>query len=53
MNIAFFELLGDANRINTEEQEYLKVAPSDIQRVSQQVLDRKNCSTLYYYAKNQ
>ncbi len=53
MNIAFFELLGDANRINTEEQEYLKVTPSDIQRVSQQVLDRKNCSTLYYYSKKQ
>lgn len=53
MNIAFFELLGDANRINTEEQEYLEVTPSDIQRVSQQVLDRKNCSTLYYYSKNQ
>jgi len=53
MNMAFYELLGDANRINTEEEAYRQVSPGDIQRVSKQVLDENNCSTLYYYAKKQ
>jgi len=53
MNMAFYELLGDVNRINTEEQAYRKVTPDDIQRVGRQVLDQNNCSTLYYYAKKE
>ncbi|MBS3808175.1 MAG: insulinase family protein, partial [Bacteroidales bacterium] len=53
MNMAFYELLGDVNRINTEEEAYRKVTPDDIQRVGRQVLDQNNCSTLYYYAKKE
>ena len=53
MNMAFYELLGDVNQINTEEEAYQRVTPDDIQRVGRQVLDENNCSTLYYYAKKE
>lgn len=51
MNIAFFELLGDAGQINKEDERYRSVTTEDIQRVSQQILDQNNCTTLYYFAK--
>jgi predicted Zn-dependent peptidase len=51
MNMSFYELLGDAERINTEIDEYRKVTPEDIKRVSNYVLDETNCSTLYYQKK--
>jgi predicted Zn-dependent peptidase len=51
MNMSFYELLGDAERINTEIEEYRKVAPEDIKRVSNYVLNETNCSTLYYQKK--
>mgnify|MGYP006285956251 FL=1 len=53
MNMAYYELLGDAEQINTENEKYQQVTPQDIQRVSQQILASSNCSTLYYSAKNQ
>jgi predicted Zn-dependent peptidase len=48
MNLAYFELLGDAEMINTEVDRYLAVTPSDIQRVSKEVLQKSNCSSLHY-----
>jgi len=53
MNMAYYELLGDAGQINTEDEKYQRVTPEDIRRVSRQILDPSNCSTLYYSAKNQ
>jgi zinc protease len=53
MNLAFYEMMGDANRINTEIEEYLKIGTDDILRESQQVFVASNCSTIHYYAKNQ
>ena len=51
MNMSFFELLGDAERINTEINKYRAVTPTDIKRVSKEILDENNCSTLYYHKK--
>lgn len=51
MNLSFYELLGDAGRINQESENYKKVTTEHIQRVSKYLLDEKNTSTLYYYAK--
>jgi predicted Zn-dependent peptidase len=51
MNLAFFELLGDAAEINRELDKYRKVKPEDIQRVARNVLQKKNSSTLYYLKK--
>lgn len=51
MNMSFYELLGDAERINTEIEAYRKVTPEDIKRVSKYLLNETNCSTLYYQKK--
>lgn len=51
MNMSFYELLGDADRINTEIKKYREVTPNDIKRVSKEILDKNNCSTLYYLKK--
>ncbi|HMO40663.1 MAG TPA: pitrilysin family protein [Saprospiraceae bacterium] len=52
INLAFFELLGDANLINEEAQLYRDVTPADIQRLAQQILAEANCSELIYLKKN-
>lgn len=51
MNLAFFELLGDANMINEESDKYHKITENDILKASKKVFTKENCSTLYYYAK--
>ena len=51
INLAFFELLGDANLINQEVAAYQKITTQDIQRIAQQTLTQENCSELYYKAK--
>ena len=51
MNLAFYELLGDANLINTELDTYLAVSKNDIQRVAKQIFREENSSTLYYLTK--
>ncbi|MCB9360040.1 MAG: insulinase family protein [Flavobacteriales bacterium] len=48
MNLAFAELNGDANLINTEADKYNKVTVKDIERIANQILISTNCSTLIY-----
>jgi len=48
MNLAYFELLGDASLINTEVEAYRKISVEDIQRVANEILSEDNCSELYY-----
>ena len=50
MNLAFFELLGDAELINREVEHYERIQVADIQRVAQEILTQENCSELYYKA---
>ncbi len=51
MNIAYYELLGDANKINTEKNHYLNVNAEDIGRVSKEIFVNENSNTLYYLKK--
>ncbi len=51
MNLAYSELLGDANLINLEIENYSKVSQKGIQSVAKEIFRKENCSTLYYYAK--
>jgi zinc protease len=51
MDLAYQELLGDAERINKEVENYRRVTDEDIKRVSAEMFDKNNCSTLYYIAK--
>jgi len=48
MSLAYFELLGDANLINKEAEEYQKVGSEDILRVAKEVFRKDNCSKLIY-----
>jgi zinc protease len=52
MNLSYSELLGDANIVNTEKQQYLNVTAEQILTQAQEVLRAENCSTMYYLAKN-
>ena len=51
MNLAMFELIGDAILINKEAEQYALVNKNDILSFSQKYLTENNCSTLYYHAK--
>ena len=51
MNLAYFELLGNADMINEEIEKIRAVSTQDILNVSQQILKPENCSTLYYLKK--
>ncbi len=52
MNIAYFELLGDANELNTEIEKYRAVTNIDISNYAEKVFTKENCSSLFYYSKN-
>lgn len=51
-NLAISELLGDANLINQEIENYAKVTAEKIQQQAQKILRKENCSTLFYLKKN-
>ncbi|MET3113633.1 zinc protease [Pedobacter sp. CG_S7] len=48
MNLAYYELLGDAALLNTEIDRYLAVTAVQIQQAAQQTFVKEQCSTLYY-----
>lgn len=52
MNIAYFELLGDANELNTEIEKYRSVTSNDISNFAEKIFVKENCSSLFYYNKN-
>lgn len=51
ISLAYFELLGDASRINSEAAAYQEVTSEDIQRVAQSLFTLDNCSELIYQVK--
>ncbi|PWG82145.1 M16 family metallopeptidase [Pararcticibacter amylolyticus] len=48
MNLAFFELLGDAGDLNSETERYLRVSAEDILKRAGSIFRRENSSTLLY-----
>ncbi|MFD2286878.1 insulinase family protein [Pedobacter petrophilus] len=48
MNLAYYELLGNADLLNQESEEFLKVTAEDIKRISNETFGREQSSTLYY-----
>ena len=50
MNLAYFELLGDAHQLNVETQKYLNVSAEDIRNQAKHIFRKENSSTLYYLA---
>jgi len=51
MNLAFYELFGDANLINTDIENYLKIDAADIQKQANSLFKKEAATTLYYLAK--
>jgi predicted Zn-dependent peptidase len=51
MNLALFELLGDANMLNHETEKYLAVTAAQIQEQARKVFRKENSSTLVYLAE--
>ncbi len=51
-SIAMYELLGDANLINTELSNYQMVTAEEIKEQSRIIFDENNCSTMYYLSDN-
>lgn len=50
MNLAYYELLGDADLLNVEINKYLNITAEQIQQVAKQTFVREKSSTLYYLA---
>jgi zinc protease len=50
-NLAISELLGDANLINLEIENYQKITAEQIKEQANKILQKTNCSTLFYLKK--
>ncbi len=50
MNLAQFELFGDAEKLNHETDKYLAVTAEQIQRQAKEIFRKENSSTLIYLA---
>ncbi|MEQ1554844.1 MAG: pitrilysin family protein [Ferruginibacter sp.] len=51
-SIAMYELLGDANLMNSELQKYHAVTAKNILDETRIIFDENNCSTMYYLSNN-
>ncbi|HMU71158.1 MAG TPA: pitrilysin family protein [Ferruginibacter sp.] len=51
-SLAIYELLGDANLINTELDRYRAVSAEEIRDESRVIFSENNSNTLYYYSNN-
>ena len=50
MNLAYYELLGDATLLNVELDKYLSITAEQIQKAAQDTFKKEKSSTLYYLA---
>ena len=51
-SLAYYELLGDANMMNTEFERYDAVTVADIKDTARNIFTQENSSTLYYFARS-
>lgn len=49
-SLAMYELLGDAEMMNTELQKYQEITVQDIQTYCNKIFRKENSNTLFYYA---
>lgn len=52
MNLAYYELLGNAEDLNTEIDKYLSVTSQRIMQAAKTTFVEEQCSTLYYLTAN-
>ncbi len=51
LNLAYYELLGDASDCNKQAEYYNQVTSEQIMQVAKNILTKENCSILRYHAK--
>jgi predicted Zn-dependent peptidase len=51
-SLAMYELLGDAEMMNTELKRYQQVTIDDIKEAAIEIFDEVNSSTMHYFSKN-
>jgi predicted Zn-dependent peptidase len=52
MNLAYFELIGDAELINTEQEVYERITSAHLRDTANRIFTPENCSVLYYHRKS-
>jgi len=53
MNLAYYELLGDADLMNRQIDGYFRVAAEDIRLLASEMFSKKRATVLYYLTKKQ
>ncbi len=51
MNLCYYEMLGDANLLNSETEKYNRVSRMEIQKTARKLFDRNKVNVLYYLKK--
>ena len=51
INLAYFEMLGNAGMINQEIDKYRKVTADQIRQIAKKIFRHENCSSLFYLSK--
>ena len=51
-NLAFYELLGDAELMNSEMSRYGAVTAAEMRDVARETFSPERSNTLYYFARN-
>ena len=51
ISLAFYELLGDAQLINKEEEFYTNITSADVQAYAKSLFVKEKSNTLYYLKK--
>ena len=51
-SLAYYELLGDAEMMNTELNRYQQVTIEDLKETAAEVFDEKNSNTMHYFSRN-
>lgn len=49
-SLAYYELLGNIDEVNTEIEKYALVTPADVQRVAKYLFRPERCSTIHYFS---
>jgi zinc protease len=51
LNLAYFEMIGDASLINLQKDEYKKIESSQIKKIAGEIFRKENSSTIFYKVK--
>jgi zinc protease len=53
MALSYYEMLGDANLLNTEAERYNSITTEEVRSTASRIFSENNSSTLYYIAENE